>query len=80
MSPITEPENFVPTMTVDEVREEVMLLNPENIRLFPIPEGQRDDFRSLWVKSGPQAGRDVMIASIWYGAAPRPSEYFGKTT
>ena len=78
--PIKEPENFVPTMTVQEVKDEVLLLNLENIRHFPISESKRMDFYSLWNKYGPQAGRDILIPVVWYGQCPKPSEYFGKTT
>ena len=75
--PITPHPEFVPFMTVEEVKEEVMLLNLENIKKYPIAEGKRLDFYSLWNKYGPQAGRDIMIPMIWYGMSPKPSEYFG---
>ena len=66
-------------MTVEEVKAEVMLLTPENITHFPCTAGKRDDFRSLWNKCGPQAGRDIMIPPIWYGEVPRPSEFFNQS-
>ena len=63
-------------MTVDEVKQEVMLLDIENIRHFPIPEGKRMDFYSLWSRFGPQAARDIMIPDIWHGKCERPSHFF----
>ena len=66
------------TLTVEQVKAEVMLLNPENITFFPIKNGKRDDFRSLWNRFGPQAGRDIMIPAIWHGECPLPSEFFKK--
>ena len=75
--PVREPENFVPTMSVQEVKDEVLLLNLENIRDFPIPESKQLDFHSLWTRLGPAAARDVMIPLVWYGVAPKPSVYFG---
>ena len=75
--PVKPPENFTPTMTVQEVKDEVLLLNLENIRHFPISQSKRDDFYNLWNRFAPQAARDVMIPSVWYGKCPRPSQYFG---
>ena len=68
------------SITVEQVREEVMFLNPENIEHYPCPQGRKDDFRMLWNKCGPQAGRDVILADIFYGKYPLPSEYFGKAS
>ena len=65
-------------MTVEELRKEVMLLTPENIQHYPCTQGMREDFRSLWNKCGPAAGRDIMMVYIWRGQVPRPSEFFGK--
>lgn len=70
------PDNFTPTMTVEEVKQEVMLLDLDNIRHFPIDDGKRMDFYSLWNRFGPQAGRDIMIPLVWYGYCPRPSTFF----
>ena len=67
-------------MTVEEVKEEVMILNPENIQHYPCPQGAKDDFRFLWSRCGPQAGRDVILAAIYNGKYPRPSEIFGTPT
>jgi len=78
--PVKPPENFTPTMSVQEVKDEVLLFDPENIRHFPISDSKRMDFYSLWNKFGPQAGRDILIPLVWYGYCPRPSEYFGQTT
>ena len=75
--PVREPENFVPTMSVQDVKDEVLLLNLENIRSFPIPESKQLDFHSLWTRLGCQAGRDIIIPLIWYNVCPRPSVYFG---
>ena len=66
------------SITVEQVKEEVMFLNPENIEHYPCPQGRKDDFRMLWNKCGPQAGRDVILADIYYGKFPLPSECFGK--
>ena len=66
-------------MTVDQVKQEVMLLDVDNIQKFPIKEGKREDFRNLWLRFGPQAARDIMIPDIWYEKCPLPSEYFGKS-
>ena len=80
--PVREPENFVPTMSVQEVKDEVLLLNLDNIRRFPISESKTEDFYSLWSRFGPQSARDIMLPLIYYGYCPLPSEYFsnGKTT
>jgi len=75
--PLREPENFVPTLTPGQVKDEVMLIDIDNIRHFPISESKRMDFHSLWSKFGPQAARDIMIPVVYYGYCPRPSEYFG---
>ena len=74
------PDNFVETMTAEEVKEEVMLIDIDNIRHFPISDSKRMDFYSLWSRFGPQAARDIMIPVVYYGYCPRPSEYFGTTT
>jgi len=75
--PVKPPEDFTPNMTVQQVKDEVQLLNLDNIRHFPISESKKDDFYSLWNKYGPQAGRDVLIPLVWYGYCPKPSLYFG---
>jgi len=75
--PVKQPENFTPLMTVQEVKDEVQLLNLDNIRHFPISESKRDDFYSLFNRFGPQAARDIMVPMVWYGYCPRPSVYFG---
>ena len=64
-------------MTVEQVKQEVKLLNPENIQHYPCPQGIKDDFRCLWKRCGPQAGRDVILAKIYRGELPPPSEIFG---
>ena len=66
-------------MTVEQVRKEVMLLNVDNIQKFPTTQGKREDFRNLWLRFGPQAGRDIMIPPIWNGECPKPSEFFNET-
>lgn len=65
------------TITVEQVREEVMLLNVDNIEKFPCKEGKREDFRNLWLRFGPGAARDVILADIYNGVYPLPSEVFG---
>ena len=74
--PITPPEDFTPTMTVQEVKDEVLLLNLDNIKRFPIPESKVMDFYHLFNRFGPQAARDIMVPMVWYGQCPKPSEYF----
>ena len=64
-------------MSVEQVKQEVQLLNPENIQHYPCPQGVKDDFRCLWTRCGPQAGRDVILAKIYRGELPPPSEFFG---
>ena len=78
--PVREPDNFVPTMTPSQCREEVMLIDIDNIRKLPISDSKRMDFYSLWNRFGPQAGRDILIPMIYYGYVPRPSEYFSKAS
>jgi len=78
--PVRIPENFTPSMSVQDVKDEVLLFNLENIRHFPISESKRMDFYSLWNKFGPQAGRDILIPMVYYGYIPRPSEYFGQAS
>jgi len=68
------------SITVEQVKAEVMLLDVDNIQHFPVKEGKREDFRNLWLRFGPQAGRDIMIPPIWNGECPLPSEYFGKAS
>lgn len=63
-------------MTVSEVKEEVLLLNLENIRKFPCGSSKQQDFYTLWSRFGPQAARDIMIPPIWNNEVPRPSEFF----
>jgi hypothetical protein len=63
-------------MTVEEVKSEVQLLNLNNIRKFPCPRSNQDDFYSMWSRFGPDAARTIMIPYIWEGKFPRPSEYF----
>lgn len=74
--PVTPPDNFVPLMSIEEVKAETMLLTPDNIRLYPCSDGRRDDFRSMWNKFGPQAARDIILPAIWYQVTPRPSVVF----
>ena len=64
-------------MTVDQVKEEVKLLDVDNIQRYPCSMGKREDFRNLWLRYGPQAARDVILADIYYGKYPPPSEFFG---
>lgn len=68
------------SLTAEQVKKEVMLLTPENIEHYPCTQARKDDFRMLWNKCGPQAGRDVIFADIYYGKFPLPSEIFGKTS
>ena len=63
-------------MTVEQVKQEVQLLNPENIQHYPCPQGVKDDFRCLWTRCGPAAGRDVILAKIYRGELPPPSDFF----
>ena len=67
------------TISVEQVKAEVMLLDVDNIQKFPCKEGKREDFRNLWLRFGPQAARDIMIPDIWYEKCPLPSEFFGTT-
>ena len=55
-----------------------MLLNVDNIQNYPCSGSKKEDFRNLWLRFGPQAGRDIMIPSIWNGDCPRPSEFFNE--
>lgn len=66
-------------MTVEELKEEVMLLSIENIKNYPCSRSKRDDFYTMWQKFGPQAARDIMIPSIWNGDFPPPSEVFNES-
>ena len=68
------------SITVEQVKAEVMLLDVDNIQKFPVKEGKREDFRNLWLRFGPQAARDIMIPTIWKGECPLPSEFFETTT
>ena len=64
------------TMTVEEVKAEVLLLNLDNIRKFPCSRSRTEDFYTMWQRFGPDAARTIMIPSIWDGTCPRPSEFF----
>jgi hypothetical protein len=66
-------------MTVEQLREEVMLLSIENIKNYPCSRSIRDDFYTMWQRFGPQAARDIMIPSIWNGDNPPPSEVFSES-
>ena len=68
------------SITVEQVQKEVRLLDVDNIQHYPCKEGKREDFRNLWLRFGPQAARDVILADIFNGKYPLPSEFFGKTT
>lgn len=63
--------------SVEDVKEEVSLLNLENIRKFPCGRSIVEDFYSMWSRFGPEAARTIMIPAIWYGYTPLPSEVFG---
>jgi hypothetical protein len=63
-------------MTVTEVKQEVQLLNLNNIRRFPCGRSKAEDFYNMWSRFGPEAARTIMIPAIWNGDCPRPSEYF----
>lgn len=65
------------TMTVEEVKAEVQLLDLNNIKKYPCSRSKMDDFYSMWQRFGPDAARTIMIPSIWEGKFPRPSEVFG---
>ena len=67
-------------MSPKQAQEEVTLLTPENIRHMPISEGIVDDFRSMWVKYGPQAARDAIMPKVFYGKIPLPSEVLNGRT
>ena len=62
-------------MTVDEVKEEVKLLNLENIRKFPCTNTQREDFYSLYNKFGVTAAQTIMIPPIFREECVKPSEF-----
>ena len=64
------------TMTVEEVKAEVQLLDLNNIKKYPCSRSKMDDFYSMWQRFGPDAARTIMIPSIWEGKFPRPSEVF----
>ena len=41
--PVRVPDDFVPTMTPGQVKDEVMLIDIDNIRHFPISDSKRMD-------------------------------------
>ena len=61
-------------MTVDEVKQESMLLTLENVKHYPMPPSMKEDFYTMWQRFGPQAARDFMIPPIWNGKITKPSE------
>ena len=63
-------------MTVEEVKQEVQLLNLENIRHYPCTRSLQEDFYSLFNRFGPDAARTIMIPPLWRGEIPKPSEFF----
>jgi len=65
-------------MTVEEVKQEVMLFTLENIRHYPCTLSVRDDFYSLWNRFGADAARCIMIPPLFRGEVPKPSEFFKK--
>ena len=62
-------------MTVEQVKAEVLLLNLNNIRKFPVTRTVQEDFYTMWQRFGPQSARDIMIPQIWEGKCPVPSEF-----
>ena len=64
------------SMTVEEVKAEVQLLNLNNIKKYPCSRSTVDEFYSMWQRFGPESARTIMIPLIWEGETPRPSEYF----
>ena len=64
------------TMTVEEVKAEVLHLTLDNIRKFPCSRSKTEDFYTMWQRFGPDAARTIMIPVIWDGTCPRPSEFF----
>ena len=63
-------------MTIDEVRAEVLLLNIENIKKYPITHSLREDFYNMWQRFGPEAARTYMITHVYNGDVILPSEVF----
>ena len=63
-------------MTIDEVRAEVLLLNIENIKKYPITRSLREDFYNMWQRFGPEAARTYMIPPVCNGDVILPSVVF----
>ena len=74
----TEFENFY-NLTVEQVKDEVQLLNLDNIKKFKCTRTNTENFYSMWQRFGPEAARTAMIPYVWQGKVPLPSEYFGKS-
>ena len=66
-------------LTVDQVKEEVLLLTSDNIRYLTKNRTCVENFQSMWQRFGPQAARDMMIPYVWQGKVPLPSEFFSAT-
>ena len=64
-------------LTVEQVKEEVKILNMDNIKKFPVYFGAVENFYSMWQRFGPEAARTMMIPYVWQGKCPLPSEHFG---
>ena len=65
-------------LTVDQIKEEVMLLTMDNIRYFTKNRTCVENFQSMWQRFGPQSARDMMIPYVWQGKTPLPSEFFNE--
>ena len=60
--------------TVDDLKQELSVLDLENIKRYLPYRARWDDFYSMWLRFGPEAARTILIPYIWDGRIPSPKE------
>ena len=56
--------------TVDQLKEELSVLTLDNIKRYPRLKPMWNDFYEMWLRSGPEAARTILIPAIWTGKVP----------
>ena len=75
LRPISQLVNHY-NLSVEQVKDEVLLLTSDNIRYLTRNRTCVENFQSMWQRFGPQSARDMMIPYVWQGKVPLPSEHF----
>ncbi len=56
--------------TVEQLKEELSVLTLDNIKRYPGLKPMWNDFYEMWLRSGPEAARTILIPAIWTGKVP----------